>query len=149
MKIKTNELTGLALDWAVEEALDDHNTPPGGCYGCRFFEERAGCDDIHCICWHDKSYDPYEWPSSAEELYEHCPINALTPEPYSSNWRYGGPIIESKRIQLTPGATLEPWMAMSDDCHTIRFGHRPLIAAMRCYVASKLGDEVEVPEELK
>ena len=24
----------------------------------------------------------------------------------------------------------------------------PLIAAMRCYVASKLGDEVEVPDEL-
>ena len=23
-----------------------------------------------------------------------------------------------------------------------------LIAAMRCYVASKLGDEVEIPEEL-
>ena len=28
------------------------------------------------------------------------------------------------------------------------FGKTKLIAAMRCYVASKLGDEVEVPEEL-
>jgi hypothetical protein len=28
-------------------------------------------------------------------------------------------------------------------------GHTPLIAAMRCYVASKLGDEVEIPEGLK
>jgi hypothetical protein len=28
------------------------------------------------------------------------------------------------------------------------FGDTPLIAAMRCYVASKLGDEVEVPAEL-
>lgn len=28
------------------------------------------------------------------------------------------------------------------------FGPTSLIAAMRCYVASKLGDEVEVPEEL-
>jgi hypothetical protein len=27
-------------------------------------------------------------------------------------------------------------------------GPTPLIAAMRCYVASKLGDEVELPEEL-
>lgn len=25
----------------------------------------------------------------------------------------------------------------------------PLIAAMHCYVANKLGDEVEIPEELK
>jgi hypothetical protein len=24
----------------------------------------------------------------------------------------------------------------------------PLIAAMRCYVASKLGDDIEIPEEL-
>ena len=28
-------------------------------------------------------------------------------------------------------------------------GPTPLIAAMRCYVASKLGDEVEVPVELQ
>ena len=27
-------------------------------------------------------------------------------------------------------------------------GPTPLIAAMRCYVASKLGDEVNVPEDL-
>ena len=28
------------------------------------------------------------------------------------------------------------------------FGPTPLIAAMRCFVASKLGDEVEVPNEI-
>ena len=28
------------------------------------------------------------------------------------------------------------------------FGPTPLIAAMRCFVASKLGDEVDVPDEL-
>ena len=27
-------------------------------------------------------------------------------------------------------------------------GPTPLIAAMRCYVASKLGDEIEIPTEL-
>jgi hypothetical protein len=30
----------------------------------------------------------------------------------------------------------------------VQYGPTPLIAAMRCYVASKLGDEVEVPDEL-
>jgi hypothetical protein len=30
----------------------------------------------------------------------------------------------------------------------MQHGPTPLIAAMRCYVASKLGDEVEVPKEL-
>jgi hypothetical protein len=34
------------------------------------------------------------------------------------------------------------------DVAHIGFGPTPLIAAMRCYVASKLGDEVEVPNEL-
>jgi len=43
----------------------------------------------------------------------------------------------------------EEWFAYSslstpEDFH----GDTPLIAAMRCYVASKLGDEVEIPEEL-
>lgn len=28
-------------------------------------------------------------------------------------------------------------------------GPTPLIAAMRCYVASKLGDNVEIPEKLR
>jgi len=28
-------------------------------------------------------------------------------------------------------------------------GPTPLIAAMRCYVLSKLGEEIEIPEELK
>jgi hypothetical protein len=27
-------------------------------------------------------------------------------------------------------------------------GDTPLIAAMRCYVASKLGEEIDIPEEL-
>ena len=31
----------------------------------------------------------------------------------------------------------------------VMYGHTPLIAAMRCYCASKLGDEIEIPEELK
>ena len=35
------------------------------------------------------------------------------------------------------------------DVQEIKYsGPTPLIAAMRCYVASKLGDEVDVPEEL-
>ena len=29
------------------------------------------------------------------------------------------------------------------------YGSTPLIAAMRCYCRAKLGDELEIPEELK
>ena len=67
----------------------------------------------------------------------------------------GGPIIEREGIATMHGSMLEPeyveWHAIhhgvDDMAHTWR-GPTPLIAAMRCYVASKLGTTVEVPEEL-
>jgi len=40
-------------------------------------------------------------------------------------------------------------MRNHDDDAFEQDGPTPLIAAMRCYVASKLGEEVDVPEELK
>jgi len=78
----------------------------------------------------------------------------VCPEDYSpsTNWAQGGPIIEREGINIgTIDALNGPyWEAhmpygMSDDFGA---GPTPLIAAMRCYVDSKLGDEVEVPEEL-
>ena len=71
-------------------------------------------------------------------------------KPYSTDWAQGGPIIEREEIYLNPNNGNDLWYAE----HTIQgskgeFGPTPLIAAMRCYVASKLGDEVELPEELK
>lgn len=64
---------------------------------------------------------------------------------HSTNWSQGGPIIEQERFLLrTTGNT---WMAYSYD-QKFQYGPTPLIAAMRCYVASKLGDEVNIPEEL-
>ena len=42
--------------------------------------------------------------------------------------------------------TGEDWMAYIRHDEEY-FGPTPLIAAMRCYVASVLGDEVEVPDE--
>ena len=68
---------------------------------------------------------------------------------YSTDWAQGGPIIEREGIcvvTVTDEATA--WDAyfdwgMNDD---YKRGPTPLIAAMRCYVASKLGDDVDVPE---
>lgn len=108
--MKTPELTGVALDWAVAK----------------------------CVGW-------------KREL---CYLNTEYPN-YSENWALGGPIIE--RIG---GFQLKIWLESrsSSKCEAhihnhegdwVAFGPTPLIAAMRCYVASKLGDEVEVPEELK
>lgn len=77
------------------------------------------------------------WPRSDEEIFEP-----------STDWADGGPIIERERIAICFGDNASGWLAascagMGDD----EWGHcsrAPLIAAMRAYVASKFGEEVEL-----
>ncbi len=67
---------------------------------------------------------------------------------YSKDWTQGGPIIEREKIATNFSVKRDCWFAenfMETDAES---GTTPLEAAMRCYVASKLGGEVEVPEEL-
>lgn len=105
MKVKTSELKGAALDWAV-----------------------AQCEGISVQL---QSFSP------------------------STNWSMGMPIIEREGIEVRKGNDLffpqgnengdyyEPlWLAGK------QHGQTPLIAGLRFYVASKLGKEIEVPEEL-
>jgi len=83
---------------------------------------------------------------------------------YSRSWLQGGLIIEREKIGVwwathtvddegteygnhwyaEPGMTDEN----ADKSYTCMTGPTPLIAAMRCYVASKLGDECDIPDEL-
>ena len=68
----------------------------------------------------------------------------------STYWAHGGPIIERECIRLAGGGA-GSWFASLDRLTPparSAYGPTPLIAAMRCYVASKLGDEVDIPEEL-
>ena len=104
MKIKVSELTGAALDWAVNQIEE-----------C--------CDD------------PY------------TPL-------FSTNWAQGGPIIEREEIALEPMTHDEHgdgWLATRVEGSSVcmEFGQTMLIAAMRCFVVSHLGEEVDIPEELK
>lgn len=67
---------------------------------------------------------------------------------YSVSWDQSGPIIERGKINLNlVGDVWEagPWIN-----RTTRRPHgpTPLIAACRCFVASKLGDDVDIPKEL-
>jgi hypothetical protein len=96
--MKTSELTGKALNWAVGKA--------------------EGLDD---------------W---------------LAPVNYCGQWEHGGPIIEREKIALAPDIHHTRWSATLRGEAYIYWAQTPLIAAMRCYVASKLGDLVNVPEEL-
>ena len=69
-----------------------------------------------------------------------------------TDWSQGGPIIEGEKIGLD-------WEFEESICiasvHTppqgmvSAEGPTPLIAAMRCFVVSKLGEEIELPEEVK
>jgi hypothetical protein len=78
---------------------------------------------------------------------------------FSTDWSQGGPIIEQELNNLFKlhGRVGDPpvWCAAKHvhrDGHTALLsltGPTPLVAAMRCYVASRLGDEVDIPEELK
>jgi hypothetical protein len=106
--MKTSELQGAALDWAV-----------------------AKCEGL---------------------MQGQIAIDGVTRGFYkpSTDWAQGGPIIERERISVW--ARGNEWAAESfvPNQHGLEcVGPTPLIAAMRCYVASKLGDEVEVPDELK
>jgi hypothetical protein len=73
---------------------------------------------------------------------------------YSTNWAQGGPIIEREKMGVwsyywnEQGEFETGWYAENEDGNYVRRGPTPLISAMRCYVASKLGDTVDVPTEL-
>lgn len=122
--IKTTELTGAALDWAVAKS---------------------------------EKLEVY-WVAGDQALYRNDDNVGYSPSTY---WAQGGPIIEHEEIMVYKRVGF-PWTSAAyrygkhKKLHgtrgcTIFYGRdeaSPLVAAMRCYVASKLGDEVDVPEEL-
>jgi hypothetical protein len=126
MKVKTNELSGAALDWAVAKCEQDDTVRI-------YFDEDTG--EKLCHKW---------FPI----LGQYWDVPEFSP---STDWAQGGLIIERERIYLQPEIGKEgagnAWYAVSM-YNTDAYGSTPLIAAMRCYVASKLGDEVEVHDEL-
>ncbi len=62
---------------------------------------------------------------------------------FSADWALGGPIIERERISLSV-PDRSPWIAIkAGKPWAVCPGATPLIAAMRAYVASKFGDDVQ------
>jgi len=78
---------------------------------------------------------------------KHTVVNGEYVYRWHQSWAQGGPIIEQERIELW-GDGDEGWIAY-DNLNPKQKGPTPLIAAMRCYVAGQLGDEVEIPEGFK
>lgn len=63
---------------------------------------------------------------------------------FSFEWLYGGPIVQKEFISIVgqESKKAEPWYAFKQGQDSY-YGSTPLEAAMRCYVASIFGDEVE------
>ena len=131
MKVKTSELTDIALDWAVSRAkgIDAELN-----YG-------------ECVYW------DHERNSNGKVICANSVRVVWNP---STNWAQGGPIIEREGIstRFAPADARGVWYAVLGKNRFLSpdfegSGPTPLIAAMRCYVASKLGDDVAVPENLK
>jgi len=114
MKVKTSELTGAALDWAVARC-----------------ELMTGQDYTLAV---DTDIDGTKRVN----------FGGMYPE-WSSDWQEAGPIIEREKIECLYDGVSQ-WYV--DAPHGWYEGPTPLIAAMRCYVASQLGDEIEIPEQL-
>ena len=124
MKIRTKDLTGAALDWAVAK-----------CKKVRTYV-RPYEHTMTGLCILDADLVDME-TDDAQELR------------YSRDWAQGGPILDRERITIRQWTNMPSIHAyMPHDGAPWGAGPTPLIAAMRCYVASKLGREVEVPEEL-
>ena len=122
--MKTAELTGAAIDWAAAEA---NGTP--------VYRSRKTLTRM------DVAGRPLWLPST--------------------DWAQGGPIIEREGIELLCNLTATEaarfkeahadWQAFYRQRRSTEqrsYATTPLIAAMRCYVMSVLGDEVDVPAEL-
>lgn len=128
MKVKTANLIDAPLDWAVGTAL---NLPVEVCQIFQYGKPNGK----HYISIGETDKD------GAEVDFEP-----------SEEWSQGGPIIEQEAIGIgcLGKSTLfrNPWLAARSEDNTDYGGPTPLIAAMRCFVASKLGDEIEIPEEL-
>lgn len=132
MKFKTRELTGRALNVAVELAL-------GATFQRGAPEGQALLDECKRGMWR-------RWPSGVWSCVRCCGV-----DDYCGDWTACGPIIDKERISTlyhTP-TKLDPkgfWTGSNE--RLWMYGPTALVAAMRCFVASKLGDEVDIPKEL-
>lgn len=66
----------------------------------------------------------------------------------STNWALGGPLADREQIAIWPDSAEGGFFASSNSgAGQDHKGPTMLVAAMRCFVASRLGEEVDIPEE--
>lgn len=148
--MKTSELTGANLDWAVAKALGLTATTIYGLGSVRapgWYQIKQGRAVSYVLRptynkW-VKQCETHPW-QRGQEVWEP-----------SVNWKQGGPLIEQEHISIEVDwdrRQTPPELRFA--CCTINQKAKgewhkspaPLVAAMRSYVAEKLGNFFEVPE---
>jgi Protein of unknown function (DUF2591) len=129
MKIKTSELTDAAIDWAVAIA------------------DGLEVESIQTLRSGKKYINVWTICSLTGEREHSRQWNP------STDWAQAGYIIEREKLTIAYEHDRELWE--SDKVEEVDYeryvkedGPTPLVAAMRCFVASKLGEDVDVPDEL-
>lgn len=139
-KVQVADLSGAVLDWAVAVAEGkDYSTNRE--WGNALINHLGRCSIANRNWSGAKYFEP------------------------SKNWGHGGPIIERENISLSPPTssihrnggpkagwgpsgrwTASTWHAGVSGKRSIASDKdSPLVVAMRCYVASKMGAEIDVP----
>lgn len=136
MLIQTNKLIGPALDWAVATAL--------------------GWSDVQITAYDDPDSldEPFFRPDKVVNGVVVC-LSGCRWKP-STNPAQAHPIIEHNEIgfkRRAPCMKGEEWEAMGSITakgagYRHALGPTPLVASMRCFVSSKLGDLIDVPDRL-
>lgn len=133
MKQCTKDLSGGALDWAVAHCenepmkLDPMGFGSGSPGGYWVWDDHGAGNPRTRYLQIGHKYSP------------------------STNWAQGGPIIEREKLCPVWSEELQEWGVTKRVEDKFLFAQGPsfLIAAMRCFVASKFGDEIEIPKELQ
>lgn len=119
VSVFTKDMNGMALDWIVAK-----------------FE-----------CMLDKPL------AIGSFLDGHVPHYSIVLQDFSpsTKWSHCGPIIFREKIATMWWTGKNEWAAKPDSKKSNEpnhFGPTPLIAAMRCFITSKLGDVIEIPISL-
>ena len=122
MKIKTSELQGMALDWAVAQAVGEQITLTM-CFGT---------DSAGMVPWSEKRRKPYA-PST----------NWAQGGPLTDKYD-----MEIMLQDEDPDWWFASTGAHRSKARGMAYGPSRLIAAMRAIVKKEFGDEVEIPDEL-
>lgn len=147
--IKVATAEGPVLDWMVAKCEDMPYTYTELSLhiGSLDLDELTLFADCHCE-WTDVEY------KRAEDLRAYILEHYIKPE-FSTNWAFGGPILTREHISRTidhAGLWIAYWTdGYGEGDQALQWMHcdrSELVTGLRCYVESKLGKEVEVPDEL-